>query len=199
MEFQNSQTFINLARSFAGESQAGMRYQLIAKQATAEGYAVLADNIRTIAKNETYHAKTFFNTILQNAGSIDNVDLQNAGYPFHFGTLEENLKFAAEDERAEFEEIYVAFANVAKEEGFPDVAAIYNMVVGVEKEHNIIFKYLHEAFKTNTLYKSEKPTLWICSECGYRVTSKEAWHICPLCKASQGYVEIHLPFEKNNI
>ena len=199
MEFQNSQTFINLARSFAGESQAGMRYQLIAKQATAEGYAVLADNIRTIAKNETYHAKTFFNTILQNAGSIDNVDLQNAGYPFHFGTLEENLKFAAEDERAEFEEIYAAFANVAKEEGFPDVAAIYNMVVGVEKEHNIIFKYLHEAFKTNTLYKSEKPTLWICSECGYRVTSKEAWHICPLCKASQGYVEIHLPFEKNNI
>ena len=199
MEFQNSQTFINLARSFAGESQAGMRYQLIAKQATAEGYAVLADNIRTIAKNETYHAKTFFNTILQNAGSIDNVDLQNAGYPFHFGTLEENLKFAAEDERAEFEEIYAAFANVAKEEGFPDVAAIYNMVVGVEKEHNIIFKYLHEAFKTNTLYKSEKPTLWICSECGYRVTSKEAWHICPLCKARQGYVEIHLPFEKNNI
>ena len=199
MEFQNSQTFINLARSFAEESQAGMRYQLIAKQATAEGYAVLADNIRTIAKNETYHAKTFFNTILQNAGSIDNVDLQNAGYPFHFGTLEENLKFAAEDERAEFEEIYAAFANVAKEEGFPDVAAIYNMVVGVEKEHNIIFKYLHEAFKTNTLYKSEKPTLWICSECGYRVTSKEAWHICPLCKASQGYVEIHLPFEKNNI
>ena len=199
MEFQNSQTFINLARSFAGESQAGMRYQLIAKQATAEGYAVLADNIRTIAKNETYHAKTFFNTILQNAGSIDNVDLQNAGYPFHFGTLEENLKFAAEDERAEFEEFYAAFANVAKEEGFPDVAAIYNMVVGVEKEHNIIFKYLHEAFKTNTLYKSEKPTLWICSECGYRVTSKEAWHICPLCKASQGYVEIHLPFEKNNI
>ena len=199
MEFQNSQTFINLARSFAGESQAGMRYQLIAKQATAEGYAVLADNIRTIAKNETYHAKTFFNTILQNAGSIDNVDLQNAGYPFHFGTLEENLKFAAEDERAEFEEIYAAFANVAKEEGFPDVAAIYNMVVGVEKEHNIIFKYLHESFKTNTLYKSEKPTLWICSECCYRVTSKEAWHICPLCKASQGYVEIHLPFEKNNI
>lgn len=118
MEFQNSQTFINLARSFAGESQAGMRYQLIAKQATAEGYAVLADNIRTIAKNETYHAKTFFNTILQNAGSIDNVDLQNAGYPFHFGTLEENLKFAAEDERAEFEEIYAAFANVAKRRRF---------------------------------------------------------------------------------
>ena len=68
MEFQNSQTITNLARSFAGESQAGMRYQLIAKLATAQGYAVLADNIRTIAKNETYHAKTFFDIILQKAG-----------------------------------------------------------------------------------------------------------------------------------
>lgn len=199
MEFQDSQTYLNLARSFAGESQAGMRYQLIAKLATAEGYATLADTIRTIAKNETYHAKTFFNTMLQKAGSAENVDLQSAGYPFHFGTLEENLKFAAEDERAEFEEIYAAFAKTAKEEGYPDVAALYEMVADVEKEHNIIFKYLHDAYSTNTLFRSEKPTLWICSECGHRATSKEAWHICPLCKASQGYVEIHLPFEKDKI
>ena len=199
MEFQNSQTITNLARSFAGESQAGMRYQLIAKLATAQGYAVLADNIRTIAKNDTYHAKTFFDIILQKAGSLDNVDLQSAGYPFHFGTLEENLKFAAEDERTEFESIYASFAKTAKEEGYPDVATTFQLVAGVEKEHNIIFSYLYEAFKTNTLYKSERPTLWICSECGYRATSKEAWHICPLCKASQGYVEIHLPFEKNKM
>jgi len=59
------------------------------------------------------------------------------------------------------------------------VAAIYNMVVGVEKEHNIIFKYLHEAFKTNTLYKSEKPTLWICSECGYLLFIAFALDCCP--------------------
>ena len=102
MQFKDSKTYTNLARSFAGESQAGMRYQLIAKLATAEGYAVLADTIRTIAKNETYHAKSFFNTLLQKAGSCENIDL-NAGYPFHFGTLEENLAFAAKDERAEFE------------------------------------------------------------------------------------------------
>lgn len=199
MDFNSSQTLINLARSFAGESQAGMRYQLIAKQATAEGLAVLADTVRTIAKNETHHAKTFFFMIIEKAGSLDNVDLQSAGYPYHFKTLEENLKFAMEDERAEFENIYSNFANVAKDEGFPDVAAIFNMVAGVEKEHNIIFRYLHDAVKSGTLYKTEEPSLWVCSECGYRHTSKEAWEVCPLCKATQGFVEIHLPFEKNNI
>ena len=93
MQFCKSNTCKNLARSFAGESQAGMRYQLIAKQATAEEYIVLADTIRTIAKNETYHAKTFFDTLVLNAGSTENIVI-DAGYPFHFGTLTENLRFA---------------------------------------------------------------------------------------------------------
>ena len=90
MQFRDTKTFKNLARSFAGESQAGMRYQFIAKLATAEEYPVLADTIRSIAKNETYHAKTFFDTLVLKAGSQENIDL-NAGYPFHFGTLVENL------------------------------------------------------------------------------------------------------------
>ncbi len=194
MSFEGTKTFTNLARSFAGESQAGMRYQLIAKLATAEKYAVLADTVRTIAKNETYHAKTFFDTILQKAGSCEKIDL-NAGYPFHFGTLEQNLAFAAEDERAEYEEVYPAFAEEAEREGFADVAALFRRVAGVEKEHGIVFRYLYEAFRGGTLYKREKPTLWVCSECGYRATAEEAWQVCPLCKAGRGFVEIHLPFD----
>jgi len=67
MEFTKTQTFYNLARSFAGECQAGMRYQLTAKMAQAQGLKVLADTISTIAKNETYHAKTFFEALLKNA------------------------------------------------------------------------------------------------------------------------------------
>ena len=118
MQFCKSNTCKNLARSFAGESQAGMRYQLIAKQATAEEYIVLADTIRTIAKNETYHAKTFFDTLVLNAGSTENIVI-DAGYPFHFGTLTENLRFAAEDERAEFTEVYPAFAEEARKDRVP--------------------------------------------------------------------------------
>ena len=193
MQFKETKTFTNLARSFAGESQAGMRYQLIAKLATAQEYPVLADTVRSVAKNETYHAKTFYNALIQQAGNCENIVL-DAGYPFRFGTLEEVLGFAADDERAESEEVYPTFAREAREEGFGEIAALFERVAGVEKEHNIVFTYLRDALKDGFLYKRDKPTLWVCSECGFRATTKEAWQTCPLCGAARGYVEIPLPF-----
>lgn len=194
MQFENTETFKNLARSFAGECQAGMRYQMIAKLAMQEKMKTLADAIKTIAKNETLHATQFFNKIIEKTGSKDNVDF-DAGYPFHAGTLAEGLKFASMDEMAEAEDIYPTFALTAKKEGFEDIAALYKMVADVERQHKIIFQYLCESVKNGTLYKSEKPLLWICSECGYMHVADEAWKVCPLCKAGQGYVELHLPFE----
>lgn len=194
MQFKKTKTYTNLARSFAGESQAGMRYQLIAKLAIAEEYPVLADVVRTIAKNETYHAKTFYDTLIQKAGNSENIEL-NAGYPFQFGTLAESLEFAAHGEKSEHDEIYPTFAKEAREEGFDDIADLYERVAGVERDHEIVFRYLANAINDGVLYKRNKPTLWVCSECGYRATTKEAWKICPLCKAKQGYVEIPLPFD----
>ena len=104
MDFTKTQTYLNLARGFAGECQAGMRYQLTAKEAMKQGYQVLADTIRTIAKNETNHAKVFFGAILENAGSQDNIHI-DASFPFHAGTLEDNLRFAAIDEQDEAENL----------------------------------------------------------------------------------------------
>ena len=69
MQFDNTQTFKNLARAFAGESQAGMRYQLVAKTAMDEGYKTLADEVRTLAKNETFRAQHFFETIQEKTGA----------------------------------------------------------------------------------------------------------------------------------
>ncbi len=198
MQFTETQTYLNLARSFAGESQAGMRYQLTARLAMGQGYKVLADTIRTLAKNETNHARVFFECIQENAGSQDNITFE-AGYPFHAGTLEENLKFAAIDEREEHTKIYPAFAQIAREEGFEQIALKFEQIAKVENNHQIIFEYLYEAFKDGSLYHAERPMLWICSECGYMHTSKDAWNICPLCGASQGDVELHLPFKKENI
>ena len=96
------QTSCNRARGCASECQADMRYQLTAKAAMKQGYDVLADTIRTIAKNETNHAKVFFEALLQNAGSCDDVRI-DAHYPFHAGTLEDSLRFAAMDEESEAE------------------------------------------------------------------------------------------------
>ena len=86
MEFSKTETYKNLARSFAGECQAGMRYQMIAKLAMQENLKTLADAVRSIAKNETLHATQFFKQMIQKAGSCDNVEF-DAGYPFHTGTL----------------------------------------------------------------------------------------------------------------
>ena len=198
MDFTKTQTYFNLARAFAGECMAGMRYQLTARQAMAQGYKILSDTVRTIAKNETYHAQVFFQAIQQNAGSRDNIRIE-AGYPFHAGTLEENLRFAAIDEKSEHEVLYPEFAKIAKDEGFEQIALKFEQTAKVENNHQIIFEYLFEAFKDGSLYKTERPMLWICSECGYMHTSKEAWRVCPLCGATQGEVELHLPFKKENL
>lgn len=194
MQFENTETFKNLARAFAGECQAGMRYQMIAKLALKENLKTLSDAVRTVAKNETLHATQFFNKIIEKTGSRDNIAF-DAGYPFHMGSLEESLKFASQDEHDEMEDIYPSFAVTAKKEGFEDVSALFKMVAEVEGQHKIIFQYLCDGVRNGTLYKSETPILWICSECGYMHVATEAWKTCPLCKAGQGYVNLHLPFE----
>lgn len=198
MQFDETKTYRNLARSFAGESQAGMRYQLIARLATQQGYTTLADTIKVLAKNETVHARRFFEELSKRGQYLDNIDL-DAGYPFHGGTIEECLKFAAEDERKEHEVIYPAFQKDAEEEGFKDIANLFKLVAQVEVRHEAVFKYLYEAFKKGVLFSNESPILYVCSECGYMHTSTKAWDKCPLCQSSQGEVELHIPYQKEKI
>ena len=195
MHFDETQTYLNLARSFAGESQAGMRYQLIAREATAQGYIALADEIKVLAKNETVHARRFFEELTKRGEKLDNIVI-DAGYPYHTGNLCEMLRLAAEDERNEHEKIYPAFAKIAADEGFKDVSALFTLIATVEKHHEQIFTYLHEAMESGNLYKNESPILYVCKECGHMHTLKEAWTICPLWKSSQGFVALHLPYGK---
>ena len=198
MQFDQTKTYKNLARSFAGESQAGMRYQLIARAATQQGYIALADTIKVLAKNETVHARRFFEELNKRGENLENINI-DAGYPYHGGDIEQCLKFAADDEHEEHAVIYPAFAKDAEEEGFKDIAALFRLVAQVEVRHEMIFKYLYEAFKKGVLYSNETPILYICGECGYMHTSTKAWDKCPLCNSSQGEVELHIPFQKEKI
>lgn len=192
MQFEKSETFLNLARSFAGECQAGMRYQLIAKKAMNDGYARLSDLIKTIAKNETVHAATFYSFIRENAGSCDNITFC-AGYPFRSGTLEENLSHAALDEEAENEKIYPEFARIAEDEGYKAIAASFKKIAAIEGDHRRIFSYLSEAIKNGTLYTCKEKTIWLCSECGYVHFGESAPSACPVCKKEQGYFNLNIP------
>lgn len=192
MELKNSQTLINLARSFAGESQAGLRYQMIVDMCIMQGYKVLGDEVKLIAKNEVNHAKTFFKLITDKLEDVNNITIE-AGYPFEGTSLLDALKFSMEQEKEEAENIYPKFAIIAKEEGFPDIAEKFLLVSKVEKQHELKFKYLYESMKNDTLYKTKQPAMWECTECGHIETSESAWTVCPLCNSSQGFVKLQLP------
>lgn len=192
MEFKNSQTLINLARSFAGESQAGLRYQMLVDMCTVQGYKTLGDEIKSIAKNEVTHAKTFFKLITDRLGNVNNIKIEG-GYPFEGTKLEEGLKFSMEQESDEGTKIYPEFASVAESEGFNEIAEKFLQTAKVEKQHALKFKYLYESLKNDTLYKGKQPVMWECSECGHIETNISAWNVCPLCNSSQGFVKLKLP------
>lgn len=191
MEFDKTQTFGNLARSFAGESQAGLRYQFIAQLAMKQGYKTLSDEIKYIARNETAHAKIIFNTIIEKNGNTENIDI-SAGYPFEGDTIENGLLAAAEAEAAEIK-IYRQFSETAANEGFKDISDLFLRIADVEERHETIFRYLYENFRNGTLFSGDKDIIYECSNCGFRFTAKQAFSVCPLCKVSQGFVKIKLP------
>ena len=189
MKLKDSKTYINLARSYAGECQARTRYEFIEYGARTQGYKALAELVDKVVYNEFNHARMFYTFIQQSEETqVENIDI-SAGYPFkEKWDLVENLRIAAEDELDEAERIYPEFAATAREEGFPEIAKLYEDIIGVETCHHKLFKQLYEQMKKGTMYKKKETVKWKCADCGYEATSKEAWKECPLCKAKQGSV-----------
>lgn len=193
MELKDSQTFLNLAKSYAGESQAYIRYKFIEYGARKQGYKALAEVVDKVVYNEFNHARMFY-TFLQGASeqTIDNINI-DAGYPFkEKWDLVENLKLAAEDEENEGSKIYPEFMATAKKEGFKEIAKLYENVIQVENCHKMLFQDLYNQMKKGTLYKKKEVVKWKCGDCGYEQESKEAFKVCPLCRAEQGAVLLKL-------
>ncbi len=187
MDFKQSETFFNLARAFAGESQARNRYIFYAERAKNDGLEYLSRRIRQIAKNEQAHAQVFFNHIIRSGGEpISNINV-DGGYPFELDSTEKNMMFAATAEQAENEKIYPSFAEKAKEEGFEAVAASFRLIATIEGEHNKFFGQVYNLLKSNSLYSRENPVTWECSYCGHRHTGNNAPEVCPVCGKSAGW------------
>ncbi len=191
MDFQMSKTKENLARSFAAECQEGARYQFLAQMAQQQGYQYMSMVIRTLAHNEMAHAKQFFQKIGELGGqNVQNIQI-TAGYPYKSGTLQETLTFEANNEQMSSDSIYPKFADIARDEGFKDVADLFDMVSKVEKTHQRTLEKLAESLKSNSLYKSNSGEhAFKCDECGTIILGKLAPKTCPLCKMGQGYFRI---------
>ncbi len=192
MNLNGTETLINLARSFAGESQARGRYHFYAGKLRNEGYEALYRTLTEIENNELAHSKVFMNFLTDNPElGFKNIDI-DAGYPYVLGDVLTNLKSAAEGENDEATIIYPKFAKIARDEGFPEIASAYEMIIKVEAEHEKMFRKMFDHISSGTLYKRKEPTKWKCENCGFEYTSENAMELCPLCKHNIGYMRSEL-------
>ena len=171
MELKGSRTEANLMTAFAGESQARNKYTYYASKAKKDGYVQIAQIFEETANNEKEHAKIWFKL------------LHDGGIP----TTIENLKDAAEGENYEWTEMYAEFAKVAKEEGFDQIAALFEMVAKIEKEHEERYKKLLANIDGGVVFSKDNDIVWICSNCGHIHIGKKAPEICPVCAHPQAY------------
>ena len=171
MELKGSRTEANLMTAFAGESQARNKYTYYASKAKKDGYVQIAQIFEETADNEKEHAKIWFKL------------LHDGGIP----TTVENLKDAAEGENYEWTEMYAEFAKVAKEEGFDHIAALFEMVAKIEKEHEERYKKLLANIDGGVVFSKDNDIVWICSNCGHIHIGKKAPEICPVCAHPQAY------------
>ncbi len=183
MENQNSQTLLNLARSFAGESQARTRYTIYAKEARKEGHEWIARIFEETAANEAVHAEEFLEMLQQLGGTAPNIDV-SAGYPYQLGNTSENLGYAAEGELHEHDNAYPEFSEIARQEGFADAARLWFQIARIEGVHHNVFRSLKEQLDSGTLTKKKKPIVWRCLNCGYTYEGPNACDPCPVCEKS---------------
>ena len=175
----------NLLKAFAGESQARMRYDYFASQAKKEGLEQIAAIFTETALNEMEHAKRFFKFLEGNMVEI------TATYPAgKIGSTLENLKASAEGENEEWTDLYPEFAKIAQEEGFKEVALVFNLIAKVEKAHEERFSTLFKNLEEGKVFKRGEKVVWKCRNCGFLHEGTVAPQMCPACQHPQAYFEI---------
>ncbi len=188
---KGTKTAENLLKAFAGESQARNRYTYYASVADKEGYKQIKNIFIETADNEKEHAKRFYKFLLEGlAGELPAVIEINAGYPVAQGTTLDNLKAAADGENEEWTDLYPAFAEVASQEGFPEIAAAFKMIASAEKRHETRYNKLAQNIESNTVFKKDEKILWKCGNCGYIHEGSSAPDKCPACVHPQSYFEV---------
>ena len=172
-DLKGTKTEANLMAAFAGESQARNKYTYFASKAKKDGYVQIAKIFEETAENEKEHAKIWYK-------------LLNDG----IGSTEENLKAAAEGENFEWTDMYERFAKEAKEEGFDDIAALFEGVAAIEKEHEERYRKLLENIKGDLVFSKDGDVVWQCANCGHICVGKKAPEVCPVCNHPQSYFQV---------
>lgn len=170
-KLKGTKTLENLMAAFAGESQARNKYTYFAGKARSEGYVQIANLFEETANNEREHAKMWFKLFEG------------------IGDTAACLKAAAGGENYEWTEMYPSFAKTAKEEGFNDIARLFEAVAAIEKEHEERYKKLLNNVEKKVVFSSDGDAIWQCSNCGHIIVGKNAPELCPVCAHPKAYFQ----------
>ena len=170
-DLKGTKTEKNLATAFAGESQARNKYSYYASKAKKDGYVQIGNLFEETANNEKEHAKIWFKL------------LHDGGIP----STTDNLKDAADGEHYEWTDMYATFAKEAREEGFDDIANLFELVGQIEKTHEERFRKLLANVEGGLVFSKDEDMIWECSNCGHIVFGKKAPEVCPVCNHPQAY------------
>ena len=182
---KGTQTEKNLLKAFAGESQARNRYSYFAGVAKKEGLVQIAEIFEETANQEKEHAKRFFKFL--EGGDVEITEVFPAG---KIATTLENLISAAEGEEDEWQKMYPFFAQVARDEGFNEIAAAFDAISIAEKQHGKRYRDLAANLKAGQVFKRNGKVVWRCKNCGYLHEAEEAPQVCPACLHPQAYFEL---------
>ncbi|MGM9805914.1 MAG: rubrerythrin [Candidatus Aphodosoma sp.] len=182
---KGTETERNLMHSFAGESQAHMRYKYFASAAKKEGFEQISAIFAETAEQEKEHAKRMFKYLEGGTAEI------TASFPAGvIGSTLENLKAAAAGENEEWSQAYPRFAEVAEREGFPEIAVMYRMISTAERGHEERYRAFLRNLAEGKVFEKDGEVIWQCRNCGYLHTGRTAPQTCPACLHPQAYFEI---------
>lgn len=171
-KLKGTKTEQNLRDAYSGESQARNKYDYYASKAKKEGYQQIAAFFTETAGNEKEHAKIWYKL-------LDGI-----------GTTEQNLLDGAAGENYEWTQMYAGFAKEAREEGFEDIAKLFEGVAAIEKQHEERYRALLENIKTNKVFERAQEVVWECRNCGNRETGKKAPEVCKVCDHPKSFYEL---------
>ena len=185
VNLKGTETEKNLLKAFAGESQARNRYTYFSSQARKDGYEQIAAIFEETANQEKEHAKRLFKFL--EGGEVEITAAFPAGV---IGSTMENLKAAAAGEHYEHSEMYPEFAEVAEEEGFQAIAAVFRAIAVAEKQHEKRYLTLAKNIENGEVFKRKETVVWRCRNCGFIFEGTEAPLACPACAHPQAYFEL---------
>jgi rubrerythrin len=185
MGLKGSKTEVNLLTAFSGESQARNRYTYFSSAARKEGYRQIAEIFEETANQEKEHAKRLFKLL-----EGGDVEIQGSFPAGTIGKTVENLGAAAGGEHYEWSEMYPGFAKVAREEGFNEIADIFEAIAVAEKQHEKRYLDLRANIEAGRVFKREQPVTWRCLNCGYLHQGTGAPEKCPACNHPQAHFEL---------